>query len=202
MLSGSILIMVRSLTHSQTGGLASKRRIDNRSDEEASSQGAKVKWHQGKIRQKRSRVVAEDEPSQTKAKPGSVEHGLLPAVTKVATPDQIKFYEGEIRELLELAQTGVRLYVLCRNAFPESPKLSEVVKKVFSQSCKAKYGKSWKGTHAPLRFNHGSQIFRADKSPEFTKGISTLVNFLSSVLGSLSNWLFSFATRLGYYGTK
>lgn len=120
--------------------------------------------------------------SENNTKPNPAEQALLPAVKKTATPSQIKFYEGEIRELLELALTGVRLYCICRNGYLAAEKQQTVVKKIFVEACKTKFGKAWKGRSLVFRSVSvlSSHLILLAKSPEFTKGISNLVQCFSS----------------------
>lgn len=167
----SFFFLTESLNRLQTAAQVSKRRIENRSDVEG---GATVKWRQGKIRQvKRHRVSDEGEG---KEKPSAAERALAPAIVKVALPDQIKLYEGEIRELLEAALFGVRMYLLCRNAYPTPLKQHRLAKKVFYDVCKRKYGTQWKGMISALLVNVVAHHVRTEKRPEFTKGISSLVS--------------------------
>lgn len=69
-----------------------------------------------------------------------------PAKEKCATPDQIKFYDGEIRDLLDIALFGMRVYLVSRNAYPAAIKQRQLAKKIFRNACKMKFGSNWRGS--------------------------------------------------------
>ncbi len=107
---------------------------------------ANIEWQKGKQRQlKRPHLEDEDQSHKAEKRQASIDLTSHPAKDKVPTLYQIKLYEWEVRELLDVALTGVRIYLQCRNAYPSALKQRKLAKKIFRNACKQKFGSNWKG---------------------------------------------------------
>ncbi len=68
-----------------------------------------------------------------------------------AMPHQLRYYKGEVKELLIKAIFFMRILLLNMNVYPDKDKLIKWASKAFLAACQMKYGISYEGMPRILR---------------------------------------------------
>ncbi len=68
-------------------------------------------------------------------------------------PDQIKFYEGEDADILDVTLFYFRLYLLNVNGFPDAKEQAKWSYNALEAACKNTYGKHYEGSFGNFHVN-------------------------------------------------
>lgn len=122
--------------------LKKRSRMSSYTDEEDEEGGFEPPPRTTKRRKKPKTEDAKAEQQDTEII--DIGDGEEPLPTEGPQPHQLKFYKGEVKEVVDLAIFFFRLYLLNVNAYPDAEDLITWARNAYVAACKSYYGSKYK----------------------------------------------------------